>query len=594
MMSRISLTIVLLSCLCGTVNVYGQTVPALERIVTISFNETPSASALAQLGQAAEVTFSYSPSVLASIPSVSGTFQSKSVREILQGMFEGKIAYAEKGNYVILTKATPPVQRSSSSTVSPLRVSGYVLDATTAARISEASIYNKESLRATISNQYGFFELTIEKPAPENRITFSKNGFRDTVITINAGETKFMSIGLVPNNLPVVVIRDTVSVPIEQDPEEQDSVSTEPVVTPSSSEGQVNMINIQDTLYRDFQVSFIPFVGTNRKLSGNVINNNSLNVLGGYSMGTTKFEFGGLFNIDRGDASVFQAAGLFNANGGKMTGFQLAGLFNANRHGVSGFQTAGLANVNADSVKGPQIAGLVNVNTKRAAGFQVAGLTNVQLGDYKGSQLAGLINVTNGKVGGSQVAGLVNLAYRVDGSQIGFLNVADTVNGVAIGFLSFVKSGYHKLEFSADEVFYTNIALRTGTHAFYNIFTAGLKPERFTDTFWTVGYGIGSAPKINRWLYLNFDLTANQVSKGRWTDAINLVNKLYGGVEVQVTRGVSLAAGVTLNGYVTKTNYEDYPYLFTDYIPHIFYEKTYEEEVNLKMWWGWKFGIRFF
>jgi hypothetical protein len=147
---------------------------------------------------------------------------------------------------------------------------------------------------------------------------------------------------------------------------------------------------------------------------------------------------------------------------------------------------------------------------------------------------------------------------------------------------------------SADEIFYTNLAFRTGVSEFYNIFALGAKPDSFKDEpFWTFGYGVGSSPKLSRRLYLNVDLTANQIVNGTSIEAINLLNKLYVGLEFQAARKFSITVGATLNGYVTDTTYDGYSELFTDYKPDIIAEEDLDNNLNLKMWWGGKVGIRF-
>ena len=112
---------------------------------------------------------------------------------------------------------------------------------------------------------------------------------------------------------------------------------------------EANIENIQDTLYREFQFSVFPFVGTNHKLSANVINDYSLNLFGGYSLGLRKLEFAGYFNLVRSDVTGAQFAGIFNAVGGKMKFIQFAGIFNMNRDSVNGYQFAGMVNLNGNS-----------------------------------------------------------------------------------------------------------------------------------------------------------------------------------------------------------------------------------------------------
>jgi hypothetical protein len=210
-----------------------------------------------------------------------------------------------------------------------------------------------------------------------------------------------------------------------------------------------------------------------------------------------------------------------------------------------------------------------------------------------GVQFAPLFNIATKSIKGVQGAVLFNYARHVRGSQIAFINIADTVDGVSIGFLNFVKSGYHQLEVAADEIFYLNMAFRTGVPNFYNIFTAGIKPDNFEDPFWTVGYGIGTAPRLARWLHLNFDFTVNQVSKGAFTPSINLINKFYAGLEFKPAKKFAIGLGVTLNAYVTDTSYDGYVDLFTSYRPTIIYDETDVNGINTKMWWGAKIGLRF-
>ncbi|MEQ8425782.1 MAG: hypothetical protein RIA63_13785, partial [Cyclobacteriaceae bacterium] len=182
---------------------------------------------------------------------------------------------------------------------------------------------------------------------------------------------------------------------------------------------------------------------------------------------------------------------------------------------------------------------------------------------------------------------------------------ADSIRGVPIGLVSFVSKGYHKIEFSADEVFYINAAFRTGVRQFYNILTAGLKPESLDgslspssptpnqENVWSFGYGIGTAPRITKWMDLNFDLTANHVNRGSFTNSTSLLNKLYVGLDFQVIKKLSLTAGVTLNSYLSDPSYAENPVLFTDFNPTIVKTHTFSNGNELKMWWGAKVGIRF-
>ena len=144
------------------------------------------------------------------------------------------------------------------------------------------------------------------------------------------------------------------------------------------------------------------------------------------------------------------------------------------------------------------------------------------------------MNVAPRRIKGLQLSGLLNYATNVNGVQLGLINIADSVKGVQLGLFSFFMKGYHKIEISADEIFYTNLAFRTGAQQFYNIFTVGAKPDSFEEeqTQWTFGYGVGTSPRLTKWLSLNVDLTANQIVEGNTIEAVNLLNKLFLGLKL--------------------------------------------------------------
>lgn len=335
-------------------------------------------------------------------------------------------------------------------------------------------------------------------------------------------------------------------------------------------------------------------------------------MFGGYSMGTRQIELGFFFNVDRGDVGFLQIAGFGNIDGGNMTGFQASGFFNLNGGEVKavqatgftninfedfqGVQAAGLANINLASADGVKAAGLMNVSNGSSVGVSVAGFANFHRGNFKGPQIAGFANFNGkGTLHGTQTSAFFNYGRKVYGTQIGFLNYADSLTGVPIGFLSIVKHGYHKLELSADEVFYSNLAFRSGVRQFYNIIQVGYNPKTDfgKDAMWTFGYGVGTARRLTSWWHLNIDLTSQHVNKGGFTSELSSLNKLNVGFDFRLARGLSIYAGGTLNAYFTKTSYTDYPTLFSDFQPKVFYEDTYGSN-NVKMWFGGKVALRFF
>ena len=351
-------------------------------------------------------------------------------------------------------------------------------------------------------------------------------------------------------------------------------------------------VNPEDTTIVSVQFAFVPFVSTNGTESGNVINDVSFNLLGGYSAGTRAFEMAGLFNINRGDMTGVQLAGLFNQVGGIVDGVQLAGLFNSNLHSVKGVQLAGLTNFTTGQVEGVQIAGLANFSPKSVKGVQVAGLANFSGKNTEGTQVAGLANFTAHEVKGAQVAAF-NFASKVDGFQLGVFNYADSVSGVPVGLISFVRSGYHNVEIATNEVLPLNLALRTGKREFYNILFVGIRPEPSRDVTWSYGYGLGTSPRLGKKTFLNIEVSSEQLNKGN-TQALNLINKLYLGGDYQVSKKLALFAGPTINFRVFDNSFDGHPDLFTYTNTRIRNEKTYSENISSQWWWGFRAGFRVF
>lgn len=597
--------------------------PLLERTVTITIREQRMDAALKKIALQGGFTFSYNSQIIDASRMVTVSFANKTIREVLDQLFDGEIQYKERGRYVILTKAPPkPKERV---------VGGYILDENTGQRLKNVTVYDPVSLSSAITDSYGYFEIELKDPMANVTLVVNKQNYSDTLLTIPPDDLRLLKIGIRENADKIKVMADSVGQKIKRFWKTKVLTSVQ----------DINMVNVSDTIYRKVQFSVVPFIGTNHKLSGNVINDFSFNLYGGYSLGTKKLEIGSLFNIDRGYVRGAQFAGIFNAVGadvngfqtaglinmvagetkgaqfagllnfdwGKTTGFAAAGLINFTRHGSSGvkfaglingslrkqngWHTAGLINFALRKVTGLQMAGILNFTADSVSGVQNAGLVNVAVRQVKGVQLGSLANVAVRDVRGLQLSALVNYARRLHGAQVGLINVADSVRGVQFGLLSFAWKGYHTFEVSADETFYSNIAFRTGTRAFYNIFTVGVQPATLDkeESTWTFGYGIGTLPKLTRRLSLNADLTANQVVQGNIV-AADIISKLYLGLEVHIIKKIAVTAGATLNARATEMDYTNYPELFTGYKPSIFATQS-TDNTYWQWWWGAKVGVRF-
>ncbi|MEY3397853.1 MAG: hypothetical protein RL220_447 [Bacteroidota bacterium] len=590
---------------------WAQNSPALERRISVHASNERVRSVFDDIEKKASCRFSYNTRIIADEKLVSVHADNRPVREILNMMFPDKYDYRERNGFLILTERKHNPRK--------LIISGYVEDAD-GEPIADATVYDPNSLVSANTNRYGYYEMRINRSSDPNLLLVNKSDFRDTLMPVEHSSSALRNIT------------------IEQDPLDSTLRHTLRDLSEGAMAGWYSftrfilpenpqVVNIDDTIYRDFQFSFLPYLGTNRRLSGNVINRYSFNLIAGYSRGTTVAELGGFANIDRGDVSAVQVAGFANLVGGDVNGFQISGYGNltagnvygaqiggfANISGkrvdgvqaagfsnislgdVSGVQLAGFANLNLDTLSGVAASGFANVCLGSADGVLAAGFANAVLGNTNGAMLSGFANVTPADVDGIQIAGFANVARVVNGSQIsGFFNYADSISGVPVAFMSFVRqNGYHKFELSADELFPFHIALRSGVHQFYNILQAGLDPYSLDDTTrWSFGYGIGTAPRLGKKLLLNIDVSTSQLVHGNEMDHLDLINRLDLGLEWQIAKGVAIAGGPSLNLGLRESN---------AYYPQ---SLTYHEPVGItsgeigrldsRVWLGWKVALRFF
>ncbi len=234
---------------------------------------------------------------------------------------------------------------------------------------------------------------------------------------------------------------------------------------------------------RFFQFSLFPGIGTNGIHSGHYLNKFSINLFGGVSAGSTRFEIAGISNLSLRRANSFQIAGFANVVGSNsfhnltlreerslikngftsdFKGVQIAGLLNYVRNNVEGIQIAGGLNIANGYSSGLLVAGLANMVGGHHLGVQIAGLYNVAVDGVVGTQISVLYNYTKGQSTGLQLGlvnksirmkgknsfprggagiqvGLVNITKETAGTQIGLINIGTKARGKQIGLINIFK-----------------------------------------------------------------------------------------------------------------------------------------------------------
>jgi hypothetical protein len=598
-----SILIFLLTLPILTVN--AQPISPLDRVVSVEVRNERVSEVLRQMSQQANFAFSYNPAVVNDTRTVTLRTGRQPVRVVLVQLFQGQtVAWKVRGNHVLLlgegeTRREP----------THFFLDGYITDGQTGQKIASVSIYERTSLASTVSNPYGYYRLKLARDLPTNaRVEVRKRLYMGESVSVAARQSRTVDVRLKavplaqpstpvatspnlrtapatiaaapadtlpqPETTPIIAQADTTrpvatdSLPIQTTQIDSVSPSTDSTVNspqkPSAGEQALDFIhqvsavarqiihrqNLDaDTLYRPFQLSLLPYIGTNHRLSNHVINHLSVNVFMGTALGVTGLEVGGFINLIRADVRGTQFAGFGNFVGRNVYGFQAAGFLNRAGGEVNGGQLAGFGNITHRDFRGIQAAGFFN---------KIGGNANRVI------QLAGFSNRSGDLRHSLQVAGFVNHARHVTNSlQIGVINTAESTNSVPIGVLSFVqRNGYKRFEVAANETFPVNLTFRTGVKWFYNLLTIGAIPtDTNNESVWQVGYGIGTGVALGRtWMATleasshlvgntQLNQTFTQGSPSTMLRATALLEKRFG--------RLALAAGPTLSFYNTGTELDN-------------------------------------
>lgn len=548
-----------------------------RQIPVISMRQQRLDDALQTISKTGNFYFSYSSDLFKKDSLVSITLEHKTVRQVLDTLFRGRLEYKVNGNYIILRKAPPPSAPPPPHTApedKKYTVKGVILDENTGEAVSQASVYDKQGLIATLSDEGGFFTIRLKNRSSPAALTVSKEFYEDTTVKIEPGVNQKITITVSPSSiskkmitigpegyLPSDSIRvelDGAPVYLRQDPIRVEMSGLGKLLL--SSKLKIQSINLHKYfIQQPFQLSLVPGLGTQGILSPQITNKLSLNIIGGYTAGLNGVELGGVINIDKKK--------------------------------VEGFQAAGVANVTGGPVKGVQLAGSHNIVLDSVRGLQAAGIGNFNKGKLTGVQLAGVMNKVSGSVEGMQAAGIINIAHKLKGVQIGLVNIADTSEGYGIGLINIVKHGMHEISLFSDEVSPLNIAYRSGNDKLYTILIAGCNPINDRKSY-LYGLGLGHRFHLGKTLSLNPELTNEQLIVDGWSNYkyTNFISKFSLDLRVRLGKYFSISGGPSLAIYsfdkkVTVNGH--------DFSPVVSNYGTWRISDKVTGWIGWRASINF-
>ncbi len=577
-MARVVRTI-LIGCSLLTVCLRLSAQEALDKLVTLEVASLSAVQVIDELEVVTKQTFSYNPSTLPT-SDISGSWQETPLRQVLSETLGEGFSYKERGNYVIIQAPKVPTKQT-------FAIAGTVVDETTGSQLSNVSVFEANTLTASLSDESGNYNLKVASRYEEATFIISKQNYQDTLIRVRKGEPVPSEIQLRP-----APVRAEADVQMDRTKFFKGVIATKI---------QRHLANVKLGEQRPIQLSLLPAVGTNGLLSGKITNNVSLNIIAGLAYGVKGVELGGAINIIRQNVSGFQAGGLGNYVGGDIKGAQAAGALNVTLGSTTGAQLAGAINVNIEDITGLQAAGMLNQMSGKFKGLQAAGMGN-WAGEVRGMQTAGMINYAWDPVHGVQLAGMVNYArdhvhglqlslfnytYTLSGVQIGLVNIVnDSRKSVSIGLINIVKNGLKKVELSYDDATNFNLSYRMGTKGFYTIYVAGIHNQKVKH--WNYGLGFGTQVDFKGNYFSNLEavslglLPLNEDIEDKHKYTLVKVNLNLG---YSFHKHFSVVMGPQLNIYIRDRSREDAFQIEPD--------RLLLEEGGVSMWLGYRVGVRF-
>ena len=438
----------------------------LARMVSIKeINARSFVEILKQIEKKNNFYFSYNSHVipsdsLVSMPEFHGT-----LRNFLERLIGPDYDFKEIPGYVIIRYVPGSLYitfQNEKRSARRLVLNGCVQDLANGKGIAQASVYERKILVSTLTDKNGNFELKIKHPDKSLYITVNKNNYRDTTIV-------FL--------LPIEIYRKYREDNFFYYPD--DGGSANGVERSAfarffiSSKQMIQGINLGGFFaHSPYQVSLTPGLSSHGMFISQIVNDFSLNIIGGYTAGVNGIELAGAFNIDQKDVKSLQLAGIFNTVGNDMSGLQAAGVSNTVFGEVSGVQIAGVNNW-ACGMKGVQLSGIFNVSK-----------------ELKGLQMSGCMNISSRRTG-SQVAGLFNIGKQVKGIQVSsLLNIADSCD-YPIGLINIIRKGRKSLSVESCESGVTGIVFRSGGRVLYSLMGMGYDvDDQLIPYVFDVGLGV--------------------------------------------------------------------------------------------------------
>ncbi|MEP0367919.1 MAG: hypothetical protein ABJN36_18885 [Cyclobacteriaceae bacterium] len=526
--------IIYLFALCVVVSAFSQT--NTQQKLTIEIQDKYIHEALLQVEAETNWKFSFNPQALPK-RKINKTYEHESIGHILNDLLGEGYEYKIRGSYLIIQNRRPKQTKSEEQ----LNISGKIVDAKTGEELENASVYEVNTLTASLSKPDGSYQIEVPNVERITWLAITKENYQDTLVRLK---------DLVDSNLNLQLRQIN-------DADDQKSKAEKKMNRfLKNKDARQHNSNITLKEERLMQLSLVPVVSTNGMIGGQIANKYSLNLIAGYAHSLNGLEISGALNMEKQD--------------------------------VKGVQIAGASNIVGERMTGVQIAGASNTNFTLAKGVIIGGAMNSS-GAVKGTQIAGAYNYVKHKMEGVQVSGGFNYAGELRGVQIGVVNIARKIDkGFMFGIVNISEDGFARFELDHNDVTDYNITFKSGRYSFYSIFTAGITPKG-NNQLWSYGMGFGSQWYLAENPFIAIEATSHTIQPlERHISGLTIDNRLGVTFGYQIVKHLSIEGGPLLHYYLFANKKER---------NQSFYEqiggKPFAEGAKQKAWVGYRLAIRF-
>ncbi|HEY4195700.1 MAG TPA: hypothetical protein VGM63_09195, partial [Mucilaginibacter sp.] len=158
----------------------------LNKTITVNAKEKRLAEVLSAISKQGGFYFSYNGKIIPRDSLVTIEANDRPVKEILAQLFQNRYDLEERSNYVIITAALPRlalINPDLTAEDNSFSVSGIVVNERTGERLVDVSVYEKNLLISTLTDEHGYFRIKLKADdGGQIALTASKLLYKDTTV----------------------------------------------------------------------------------------------------------------------------------------------------------------------------------------------------------------------------------------------------------------------------------------------------------------------------------------------------------------------------------------------------------------------------